>query len=114
MISYDLYSFDIFDTIITRKVAKPNGIFALMQNVINSNSDYADLPQDVKTNFFKYRTNAEYRQRRLNVLWKEDKEITFEQIYKDIQETYFLSDVQIEKLKELELNLEYENIIPNN
>ena len=114
MISYDLYSFDIFDTIITRKVAKPNGIFALMQNVINSNSDYADLPQDVKTNFFKYRTNAEYRQRRLNVLWKEDKEITFEQIYKDIQETYFLSDVQIEKLKELELNLEYENIIPIN
>ena len=52
MMCYDLYSFDIFDTIITRKVAKPNGIFALMQNIIRSDLKYSDLPNDVKTNFF--------------------------------------------------------------
>lgn len=114
MMCYDLYSFDIFDTIITRKVAKPNGIFALMQNIIRTDLKYSDLPNDVKTNFFKYRINAEYRQRRIHIQWKDNKDITFDQIYQDIKENYFLSDSQIDALKELELNLEYENIIPIN
>jgi len=114
MLDYDLYSFDIFDTIITRKVAKPTGIFALMQHTINSDEKFADLPLDVKTNFYKYRINAEYRQRRLNTMWKDGKDITFNQIYQDLKETHFLSDEQTEALKELELNLEYENIIPIN
>lgn len=114
MYDYDLYSFDIFDTIITRKVAKPTGIFVLMQNTLSFDPKFSDLPHDVKVNFFKYRTNAEYRQRRLNVLWKNDTEITFEQIYQDIKETHFLSDEQIERLKQLELDTEYENIIPIN
>ena len=114
MINYDLYSFDIFDTIITRKVAKPTGIFALMQHEINTDLKFADLPLDVKTNFFKYRINAEYRQRRLNTMWKDDKDITFNQIYQDLKETHYLTDEQTEALKELELNLEYENIIPIN
>lgn len=114
MINYDLYSFDIFDTIITRKVAKPTGIFALMQHEINTDLKFADLPLDVKTNFFKYRVNAEYRQRRLNAMWKDDKDITFNQIYQDVKETHYLTEEQTEELKELELNLEYENIIPIN
>lgn len=114
MINYDLYSFDIFDTIITRKVAKPTGIFALIQHEINTDLKFADLPLDVKTNFFKYRINAEYRQRRLNTMWKDDKDITFNQIYQDLKETHYLTDEQTEALKELELNLEYENIIPIN
>ena len=32
---YKLYSFDIFDTLITRKVATPKGIFVLMKDIIN-------------------------------------------------------------------------------
>ena len=114
MTNYDLYSFDIFDTVITRKVAKPKGIFALMQHEININPKFADLPLDVKTNFFQYRENAEYRQRRLNAMWKDDKDITFNQLYKDLQETHYLTDEQTEALKELELKLEYENIVPIN
>lgn len=114
MTNYDLYSFDIFDTIITRKVAKPKGIFVLMHHEINTNPKFANLPLDIKTNFFQYRENAEYRQRRLNAMWKDDKDITFNQLYKDLQETHYLSDEQTEALKELELNLEYENIVPIN
>ena len=33
-LSYDLYSFDIFDTLVTRRVATPSGIFAIMQDMI--------------------------------------------------------------------------------
>ena len=108
----ELYSFDIFDTLITRKVAKPVGIFALMQHVISTESLYEDLPYDVITNFYKYRINAEYRLRRFNHLWKNKQEITFEEIYNDIEETYGLSKEQSIRLKNLELEIELDNILP--
>lgn len=114
MINYDLYSFDIFDTIITRKVAQPKGIFALMQHKLLFDENYKDFPQDIKTNFFKYRTNSEYRQRRLNAVSKNGADITFDQIYDDFKENYFLTDEQIEQLKELEVQTEYENVVPIN
>lgn len=107
-----LYSFDIFDTLITRKVVRPSGIFVLMQNILEHNNSYQDIPQDVKDNFFQYRTNAEYRQRRLHQQWKQGLDVTFNQIYADIQNTYFLSNEQIEKLKTLEIELELKNIVP--
>ena len=112
MADYDLYSFDIFDTVITRKVAQPRGIFAIMQAQLCHNDEFKDFPQEVKVNFFKHRTNAEYRQRKLNYLAKDDKDITFDQIYQDIKDNCYLSDTQIEQLKNLELQTEYDNIIP--
>lgn len=114
MTDYKLYSFDIFDTIITRKVAQPRGIFAIMQYKLCYNEEFKDFPQEFKSNFFKYRTNAEYRQRKLNVFANEDKDITFNQIYQDIQENCYLTDEQIELLKNLELQTEFDNIIPIN
>jgi len=114
MINYDLYSFDIFDTIITRKVAQPRGIFALMQHKLLFDAEYKDFPQDIKTNFFKYRTNSEYRQRRLNAVAKNGFDITFDQIYDDFQESYFLTEEQTRQLKELEIQTEIENVVPIN
>lgn len=112
MTDYALYSFDIFDTVITRKVAQPRGIFAIMQYELCNNEKFKDFPQEVKVNFFKHRTNAEYRQRKLNYLAKDDKDITFDQIYQDIKENCYLSDAQIEQLKDLELQTEFDNILP--
>ena len=112
MTDYALYSFDIFDTVITRKVAQPRGIFAIMQYELCNNEKFKDFPQEVKVNFFKHRTNAEYRQRKLNYLAKDDKDITFDQIYQDIKENCYLSDAQIEQLKDLELQTEFNNILP--
>ena len=90
-----LYSFDIFDTLITRKVAKPTGIFVLMQDELKRNSDFSDFDSDIKENFFKYRTNAEYRQRRIAHLWRNHTDITLDMIYEDIKTTYCLTDEQI-------------------
>lgn len=107
-----LYSFDIFDTLITRKVAKPTGIFVLMQDELKRNSDFSDFDSDIKENFFKYRTNAEYRQRRIAHLWRNHTDITLDMIYEDIKTTYCLTDEQCERLKSLEIQYELGNIIP--
>ena len=34
---YELFSFDVFDTLITRTTANPKGIFAIIQNELISN-----------------------------------------------------------------------------
>lgn len=114
MINYELYSFDIFDTIITRRTAQPQGITALMQHELRSNEKYKNFPNDVKTNFFKYRTNSEYRQRRLNASAKNGADVSFDQIYDDLKETYFLTEEQTQTLKELEIQTEFDNIVPIN
>lgn len=109
---YKLYSFDIFDTLITRKVATPKGIFVLMKDIINQSTQFADLPNDVKTNFFNYRTNSEFYLRQINNQWNDGKDISLDMIYNHIQHTYFLTNEQTQAIKELEIQLELDNIIP--
>lgn len=109
---YKLYSFDIFDTLITRKVATPKGIFVLMNDIINQSPQFADLPNDVKTNFFNYRTNSEFYLRQINNQWNDGKDISLDMIYNHIQHTYFLTNEQTQAIKELEIQLELDNIIP--
>lgn len=111
---YKLYSFDIFDTLITRKVATPKGIFVLMKDIINTSPQFADLPNDVKTNFFNYRTNSEFYLRQINNQWNDGLDISLDMIYNHIQHTYYLNDTQTKALKELEIKLELDNIIPIN
>lgn len=109
---YKLYSFDIFDTLITRKVATPKGIFVLMKDIINQSPQFADFPNDVKTNFFNYRTNSEFYLRQINNQWNDGKDISLDMIYNHIQHTYFLTNEQTQAIKELEIQLELDNIIP--
>ena len=109
---YKLYSFDIFDTLITRKVATPKGIFVLMKDIINQSPQFADMPNDVKTNFFNYRTNSEFYLRQINNQWNDGKDISLDMIYNHIQHTYFLTNEQTQTIKELEIQLELDNIIP--
>ena len=107
-----LYSFDIFDTLITRKVPCPKSIFVLMQNVLVNDPSYSDINQDIKLNFAEYRVNCEYRTRRLFNINYNGKDTTLDEIYKEFQNTFLLSDEQIANLKELEIKTEIENIIP--
>lgn len=53
-----LYSFDVFDTIITRNTATPDGIFALMQYDLKYDSKYIHLDEYIKNNFYVLRGNA--------------------------------------------------------
>ena len=102
-----LYSFDIFDTLITRRVARPTGIFSLMQDKMLSSESYNDVPSYVKNNFFEIRTDAEFFLRRKSKLWNNWKDILFDDIYIEIQKNYDLTSRQIDLLKNLELNTEY-------
>ena len=108
----ELYSFDIFDTLVTRTVAEPKGIFVLIQEILKSDDLYSDIPADVKYNFFNYREDCEFRLRCLNKINYEGRDITFDDIYKQFQEIHFLTDEQIEKIKNLEIQTEINNIVP--
>ncbi len=54
-----LYSFDVFDTVITRKTVWPDGIFAYMQDVINKAARFIDLPKFLLENFYDIRKDTE-------------------------------------------------------
>lgn len=106
-----LYSFDIFDTLITRTTATPRGIFALMQKCLNEDSSYSDIPVNVRNNFYHLRIQNEAVARN-TFLSDTVKDITLEQIYQCMKGTADLSDVQAERLEELEIQTECENSIP--
>lgn len=106
-----LYSFDIFDTLITRTTAVPRGIFAIMQNSIKTDKNFADIPSVIKENFYVIRTDAEcfVRENRRNY---KINEITINEIYDFIKENHFLTKEQEERLLNLELETERKNLIP--
>ena len=103
-----LYSFDIFDTLITRKVATPKGIFSLMQQHLEENQDFS---QDFRENFYDIRIDSERYAREYSKSQGGSNEISFDDIYNQMQKTYFLSDESVKFLKELEINTEIENFI---
>ena len=107
-----LYSFDIFDTLITRTTATPCGIFSIMEKHLLQDSEYANFPEIVKQNFFIIRQEAENFIRTNKKLMYDEQDIKFEDIYKIIKNNYNLNETQINTLMNLELNTEIKNIIP--
>lgn len=106
-----LYSFDIFDTLVTRRVATPTGIFAIMQKIISEKTNYSDF---IKQNFYKIRIGAEEFAR--NSLFQQEKthEIQFDDIYNIIRNNCNLSIDETDFLKELEIKIEIQNLVPIN
>ncbi len=107
-----LYSFDIFDTLITRTTATPCGIFSIMEKHLLQDSEYENFPEIVKQNFFIIRQEAENFIRTNKKLMYDEQDIKFEDIYKIIKNNYNLNETQINTLMNLELNTEIKNIIP--
>lgn len=103
----DIYSFDIFDTLITRATATPEGVFALMQQRLMSDAGSDPIDSHIRENFFRLRIQAEklaYRE-----AWKQGREeITLEEIYRMLSRTGCLTDWQRELLMELECQTELE------
>ena len=121
--NYELFSFDIFDTLITRTTLLPNGIFAIMQKNLQTNSIYSSIPNFVKENFYSIRDGAEKhlnsrRLKELDVICASTngakKEFSIDDIYKMIAHNHNLNENQIEQLISLELETEFKNIIPIN
>ena len=109
-----LHSFDIFDTLISRKVMDPTGIFYYVMDAINASS--ISFPKDFYVRYPSIRENAEENIRdkyRKNVHRREDhrREITFPEIFEKIREIYKLNDEQIQFLMDCELEAELDNCI---
>lgn len=110
--AYELYSFDIFDTLITRTTAQPKGIFTIMQDILISDEKYFSIPQYVRENFCDYRTRSEHYQYAYNKCLYDFQDCTFEEIYQNFKQNFDLTDSEINLLKNLELETEYNNLLP--
>lgn len=108
----NLYSFDIFDTLITRTTATPYGIFALIQEELKTNQNFKNYPINLKNNYYHIRINTEKYVRAVNFSEQKTREITIDDIYKHIGFNYSLSNEQTQNLLNLELHIESENFIP--
>ena len=108
---YKLYSFDIFDTLITRKTATPKGIFSVMQQQLKEDVKFENIPYRIRNNFFYMRIEAE-KVARNTYIDNNISDIKLEQIYSTIKLVEDISDEQISVLMELEKQTEYEYSIP--
>ena len=106
-----LYSFDVYDTLITRKTATPKGIFALMQKCLLELDMYREIPEKLRKNFYCMRLEAE-RVARSALQGTENEDFTLSCIYKCLQDMELLTDEQTQCLLQLEYQVEKENSIP--
>ena len=54
-----MISFDVFDTLLTRKTATPEGIFYLIQDKLQNDPQYDFINSYVRMNFCRLRSMAE-------------------------------------------------------
>jgi len=101
-----IYSFDVFDTVLTRIVADPKDIFLLMQSEIKGLN--LQLPDKLIENFAPIRVNSERAARRA----AEREDIKIEDIYVQMGRKYSLDERQIAELIKLELETEYRAVEP--
>ena len=96
--NYDIISFDIFDTLLLRKVEKPTDVFLKMEQKLGI-KDFASMrvEAEYEARYKKYKQDATY-------------EVDFSEIYKELQH---FSEDEILKIKNLEWELELELLIPN-
>ena len=95
-----LYSFDVFDTVITRRVATPWGIFALMREKLRKEQQENGLAEYVIENFYELRIHSEELIRKSLSFWGKE-EITLRDIYRAMAVSGFLNESQISYLCEL-------------
>lgn len=103
-----MYSFDVFDTLITRTTATPQGIFALMQKELCNSSKYEGITTFLKHNFYQLRIHAEAM---AHQYFQTDgiEDITLEHIYIAMAMNGSLSLQNKKLLMELERFTEYQN-----
>lgn len=106
-----LYSFDIFDTLISRQVLRPDGIFYyVMEKITTSNEE--NFPYLFKYKYPEIRIQAESNVREYIKKTEGNFEITFDAIFERLKKVYSLSDNQINLLKNWEIEAEYNNVTP--
>ncbi len=105
-----MYSFDVYDTLITRNTATPQGIFAIMQEELALRSELYSLPEYIVTNFYELRIHSE-NLARLNNESNGIEEVSLEDIYCAMAMTGCVSAEDQKLLCELERRTEIDNTI---
>lgn len=105
-----MYSFDVFDTLITRKTAVPDGIFAVMQSELGK-EEYNAIPASIRNNFYRLRIVAE-KLARASYQNGETEDVTLAQIYDAFAIRGELTVMQREQLIRLECDVEYRECVP--
>ncbi len=107
-----MYSFDVFDTLITRATATPKGIFAVMERKLFLNEEYAMVRDRFGSEGFAYyRILAEKECGRI-MSTLPNKHYNICDIYNCLAEYAALNCEEKELLKTLELETEKEYIVP--
>lgn len=101
-----VHSFDVFDTVLTRAVAEPRGVFMAMRESIKDRG----IPEELVRGFEKHRMSAEAASREGAV----GRETDLPRIYRRLADSFGLSPAQTEFLMtaELETELEYCRAVP--
>ena len=97
---FDVITFDIFDTLITRLVYEPDDLFRLMERKI-------EVKYGRRVDYLALRKQAEA------VAWKEKGDFcNIHHIYEKLPEISSFTREEAEELKQMEIELEYELCIP--
>lgn len=105
-----LYSFDIFDTLIARKVLQPRGVFYAVQDKICRFPE--GFPEEFRMEYVAVRMQAEANVRERLYKSVGHFEISFDDIFARLAEIYPLPPKNIALLKQWEIEAELENVIP--
>lgn len=105
-----MYSFDVFDTLITRRTGSPQGIFALMKDRLREEKDTNGLDDYVIDNFYELRIHSEELARK-SATSQQAEEVTLHDIYAALSLCGCLDEKQTEYLIKLEQDLEIANTI---
>ncbi|MBQ6993488.1 MAG: hypothetical protein IJN64_03185 [Lachnospiraceae bacterium] len=104
------YTFDVFDTLITRTTATPQGIFALMQKELLESEEYQFMDTYVRSNFYELRIGAEQSAHHY-FCNKECEDVTLEQIYAVMARNRCLNAEEVQMLLDLERRTELMHVI---
>lgn len=100
---FEIISFDIFDTLISRVIEKPADLYLFLQEICFKESN------GIIGNFALFRTQAEIESRKLF----ESEETSLDFIYTYIEEKFHLDRELLKKMKQHELNLELKFSVPH-
>lgn len=103
-----LYSFDIFDTLISRVTNTPVGIFDIMQHKLKSAEGYSEYLRD---DFANLRVEAERKAREF-AHYKNLEEVSLADIYEALNDLVKLSEEDTRNLINLELLVERQSLYP--
>lgn len=105
-----MYSFDVFDTLITRATANPWGIFSLIRDKLRKEQEKNGLEKYVIDNFYELRIHSEELVRK-SISFQNREEVTLYDIYQAMAVCGSLDQDQIMYLCSAEEETEIANVI---